>query len=122
MESKVYKVLSNDSVLDNLLGRTGNEKIYNSPVAPIAGEFPRITIFYSGEDDNDGADNKTVYTEHYVRVDLWHNKNNLREIKNKVRELLKASIIDCDVEVGGLIYEPDTKIYHIPIDVIIYEG
>jgi len=120
MEDRVYEVLSADTELGTLLGRTGRNRIYNSPVAPDPKEFPRITMFDAGEDDSvDGADNRPVYTEYHVRVDLWHDKDELKEIKNRVKIVLQDAI-GADVSVGAKLYEPDAGIYHIPIDVLIY--
>lgn len=122
MEDEVYKILSTDTELCALLGRTGSNRIYNSPIAPLANEFPRITMFDAGEDDFDGADNAPVYTEHHVRVDVWHNKDDLKKIKTRIKKVIRSAIWDADISVGGKIYEPDTKIYHVPIDIYIYEG
>jgi len=125
----VYKVLSADIELISLLGgkkQVGKEKwerIYNSPVAPNADEFPRITLFEVINDDAESADNEPLYSDVNIRIDVWlKDIRNLFSICKRIKQVLKSSFSMCIVRLESIMYEKQETneiIYHKPINVYI---
>ncbi len=123
----VYKALNSDTELITLLGgkvsTKGWQRIYNSPVAPKADEFARITMFEVINDDSDPADDEPQFSDVNIRIDVW-----LKEIKNlfsickRIKQVLKSNFSMCAVQLESTMYEKSETgevIYHKPINVYL---
>lgn len=125
----VYKALNSDAELITLLGgkkQVGNKKwdrIYNSPVAPNADEFPRITLFEVINDDAEPADDEPQCSDANIRIDVWLNDiRSLFPVCNRIKQVLKSNFSTCAVQLESTMYEKlntDVIIYHKPINVYI---
>lgn len=93
--------------------------IYNNPRAPDDKEFPRLTLFEMLNNDAEFADDKVIADETWIRIDIWSNINNLKELSGIVKTCLKENFEMCSVELQSDMYESDTNIYHKPINVKI---
>ncbi|MEG6613764.1 hypothetical protein V6C42_12990 [Pseudoclostridium thermosuccinogenes] len=125
--SLVHKVLSTDEELITLLGGKVPAKkwqrIYNSPVAPIANEFPRVTMFEVVNDDAEPADDEPQYSDVNIRVDVWiKDIRNLFSICKRIKQVLKSNFSMCIVRLESTMYEREETgetIYHKPINVYL---
>lgn len=123
----VYKALNTDTELITLLGgkiaAKGWQRIYNSPVAPFADEFPRITLFEVVNDDAEPADDEPQYSDVNIRVDVWiKDIRNLFSICKRIKQVLKSSFSMCIVQLESTMYEKQETgetIYHKPMNLYI---
>ena len=96
--------------------------IYNSPIAPDAKEFPRITMFEVGCEDGDCSDDNPIFSEVHVRLDVWTKSNENNEmfgVSRSIKTALQGMFRLCRISLGQTIWEDDTKIYHKPIDIYL---
>jgi hypothetical protein len=122
-ETLVYQTLNTDETLKTLLGgidvNNGLYRIYNSPVAPNADEYPRITLFEVVNSDEAAADDEATMSDVNVRVDVWtKDETTLFDVANRVKKILKTNLL-CTVKLGSKIYEPDTEVHHKIIEVYL---
>lgn len=123
----IYKALNADAELITLLGgkvpANGWQRIYNSPVAPKADEFPRITLFEVINDDAESADDEPQYSDVNIRIDVWLNDiRSLFPICSRIKQTLKSNFSTCTVQFESTMYEKlntDVTIYHKPINVYL---
>lgn len=123
----VYKALNTDTELITLLGgknaTKGWQKIYNSPVAPNADEFPRVTLFEVINDDAESADDDPQYSDVNIRIDIWlKDIRDLFKICKRIKKVLKNNFSTCTVQLESTMYEKlktDETIYHKPINVYL---
>lgn len=123
----VYKALNADVELIALLGGKvpANEwqRIYNSPVAPKADEFPRVTLFEVINDDAEPADDEPQYSDVNIRIDVWlKDIRNLFAICKRIKKVLKNNFSLCIVRLESTMYEREETgetIYHKPINVYL---
>jgi len=123
----VYKALDADTQLLTLLGGKVPTKkwqrIYNSPVAPIADEFPRVTMFEVMNDDAEPADDEPQYSDINIRIDVWlKDIRNLFTICKRIKQVLKNNFSTCTVRLESTMYEKSETgetIYHKPINVYL---
>ena len=69
--------------------------------------------------DSEFADDKSIMNDIYIRIDIWSRTNNLFELSDIVKSVLKETFEFCSVELQSDMYESDTNIYHKPINVRI---
>ncbi|EPR12366.1 DUF3168 domain-containing protein [Ruminiclostridium papyrosolvens] len=122
-EALVYQTLNLDETLITLLGGKdvgkGFFRIYNSPVAPNADEYPRITLFEIVNTDEAAADDESTMSDVNVRVDIWtKDETILFDVTNRVKKILKTNLL-CTVKLGAKIYEQDTEVYHKVVEVYL---
>ncbi len=123
----IYKILDTDTQLLTLLGGKVPTKkwqrIYNSPVAPIADEFPRVTMFEVINDDAEPADDEPQYSDINIRIDVWlKDIRNLFTICKRIKQVLKNNFLTCIVRLESTMYEKSETgetIYHKPINVYL---
>ena len=123
----VYRALNADTQLLTLLGEKVPTKkwqrIYNSPVAPIADEYPRVTMFEVINDDAESADDEPQYSDVNVRIDVW--LTDIRDLFNickRIKKVLKTGFSMCTVRLESTMYEKSETgktIYHKPINVYL---
>lgn len=122
-ETLVYQTLNTDETLKTLLGgidvNNGLYRIYNSPVAPNADEYPRITLFEVVNSDEAAADDEATMSDVNVRVDVWtKDETTLFDVANRVKKILKTNLL-CTVKLGSKLYESDTEVHHKVIEVYL---
>ncbi len=122
-ETLVYQTLNTDETLKTLLGgidvENGLFRIYNSPVAPNADEYPRTTLFEVVNTDEAAADDEATMSDVNVRVDIWtKDETTLFDITSRVKKVLKTNLL-CTVKLGSKIYEADTEVYHKVVEVYL---
>lgn len=122
-ETLVYQALNADEILITLLeGKDvgkGFFRVYNSPVAPNAEEYPRITLFEVVNTDEAVADDEATMSDVNVRVDIWtKDETTLFDITNRVKKVLKTNLL-CTVKLGAKLYEQDTEVYHKVVEVYL---
>ena len=122
-ETLVYQTLNTDETLKTLLGGIDVEnslfRIYNSPVAPKADEYPRITLFEVVNTDEASADDEATMSDVNIRVDIWtKDEITLFDITSRVKKILKTNLL-CTVKLGSKIYEEDTEVYHKVVEVYL---
>ncbi len=123
----IYSTLDADTQLLTLLGGKVPTKkwqrIYNSPVAPIADEFPRVTMFEVINDDAEPADDEPQYSDINIRIDVWlKDVRNLFPICKRIKQVLKNNFSMCIVRLESTMYEKQETgeiIYHKPINVYL---
>ena len=123
----VYRALNADTQLLTLLGGKVPTKkwqrIYNSPVAPIADEYPRVTMFEVINDDAEPADDEPLYSDVNIRIDVWLiDIRDLFNICKRIKKVLKTSFSICTVQLESTMYEKKETgetIYHKPINVYL---
>jgi len=123
----IYRTLNGDAELIALLGgkipAKSWQRIYNSPVAPMADEFPRITLFEVINDDAESADDDPQYSDVNVRIDVW--LTDIRDLFNickRIKKVLKTGFSMCTVRLESTMYEKSETgktIYHKPINVYL---
>jgi len=101
----IYRTLNGDAELIALLGgkipAKSWQRIYNSPVAPMADEFPRITLFEVINDDAESADDDPQYSDVNVRIDVW--LTDIRDLFNickRIKKVLRPAFqcVRCDLK------------------------
>lgn len=123
----IYRILDADNQLITLLGgkivNKGWQRIYNSPVAPNADEFPRITLFEVVNDDAEPADDEPQYSDVNIRIDIWlKDVRNLFPICKRIKKILKDNFSTCAVRLESTMYERteiNEIIYHKPINIYL---
>lgn len=123
----IYKALNADAELIALLGGKvpdkGWQRIYNSPVAPKADEFPRVTMFEVINDDAVPADNIYLCSDVNIRIDVWlKDVRNLFAICKHIKQVLKSNFSTCTVQLESTMYEKSETseaIYHKPMNVYL---
>lgn len=123
----VYKALNSDAELITLLGGKVPAKkwqrIYNSPVAQYADEFPRVTMFEVINDDTEPADDEPQYSDVNIRIDVWlKDIRNLFPICKRIKQVLKDAFSMCRVQLESTMYEKQETgetIYHKPINIYL---
>jgi hypothetical protein len=119
----VYSTLSSNAELMALLGGEDAEKgwyrIYDSPNAPNAKEFPRLTLFEAVNDDAFGGDDKPLYSDVNIRIGFWDDTNErIHSVCKQIKKVLKDSF-QCSVRIESTLFESDTETYHKPLNVYL---
>ena len=88
--------------------------IITTPVFYNGKERPYITFYTYAEEESFFADNEPMQEVTHITIDLWAEKN-FKQTKAKIRTLMKEAGFSYKTS-GQELYEPDTKLYHIPLD------
>lgn len=122
----IFNILKNDSVLMGLLGNAKTvssqnwNRIYQTPNAPYPEEMPRITMFEVINDDAVSADNRPLFSDVNIRIDIWLKEyQNLYAITKRVKKLIVDNFGMCRVQIIETLFETDIKVYHKPINVYL---
>lgn len=122
----IFNILNNDSTLITLLGNTKTvsgqqwNRIYQIPNAPYPEELPRITMFEVINDDAVSADNKPLFSDINIRIDIWLKEyQNLFAITKRVKKIITDNFKMRRFQIIETLFESDTKVYHKPINIYL---
>lgn len=117
----IYNTLKNDSSFIALMGGKTDKfmRIYNNPSCPNSNEFPRSNIIETLALDSDYADDEAYLSRYHIRIDFWHNINNLRKSMNRAKEVIEKMFDMVYVSFGSDMYESGTGIYHKQLEIDI---
>jgi hypothetical protein len=118
----VYKALFADETLLTLLGGKTDtiNRIYNSPVAPNADEYPRLTMFEVINDDANSADDEPQDSDVNIRIDYWtKDVSTIFSVCKQIKTTLKVAFNTVSVRLEGTLYEEDIQVYHKPINIFL---
>lgn len=112
--TEIQTALLSNSELKEAIGKDkdGNDRIYPSEQAPIAKEYPRITMFeVNNSDSDDYADDTCLSSEAIVQINVWAKSSSLRaQIAGLVDDTMKA--LEWSRGSAPDFYEPDIEVYH----------